>query len=151
MSPYQDQTGANADDWYACKPGSQAQVALAIAKLVAAKKGYAGPAARLVAAGNPTAAAEASGLDAGDIDAIASQIAARSAIVLPGGAAGASAAATELAMATYLINVVSGALGSTMGNGRAYRGAVHSFADVQSLVAEMNAGKIGVLMVRDAR
>ncbi|MEM6927642.1 MAG: hypothetical protein AAF602_11985, partial [Myxococcota bacterium] len=37
VTPLRDLTAANADDWYGCRPGSEAQVALAIAKLVAEK------------------------------------------------------------------------------------------------------------------
>ncbi|TNE92879.1 MAG: 4Fe-4S dicluster domain-containing protein [Deltaproteobacteria bacterium] len=149
VSPYQDQTGANADDWYQCKPGAQAQVALAVAKLVAAKKGYNGPAARLVAAGDPAAAAAASGLGEGDIDAIAAQIVSRDSVVLPGGASGATTAATELAMACFLINVVSGMAGKTFGLGTAYTGPVHSYGDVKALIDAMNAGSIGALLLGD--
>jgi anaerobic selenocysteine-containing dehydrogenase len=38
VSPHRSHTGANADDWYKCTPGTEAQVALAIAKLVADNK-----------------------------------------------------------------------------------------------------------------
>jgi len=148
VTPLKDQTAANADDWYACKPGSEAAVCLAIAKLVADKKGARGKAARLVSGGDPAAAATASGLQASDIEALAELFAAGHAVALPGGTIGASMAATQLAAATYLLNLVAGAKGDTFHAG-GYTGAIHGASDLDALVAEMEAGRVGVLLIDD--
>ncbi|MCA9493064.1 MAG: twin-arginine translocation signal domain-containing protein, partial [Myxococcales bacterium] len=146
VTPVKDQTAANADDWHGCVPGTEAMVALAIAKLVADAKHYAGPATAMLAAANVEAAASASGISAETIQSIAKAFAAESAVALPGGINGASAAATRLAGAVYLLNHVSGH--ETMRPG-GYRGPISSLADVQALVADMQAGKVGVLLLDD--
>ncbi|MFT4625708.1 MAG: Fe-S-cluster-containing dehydrogenase component/anaerobic selenocysteine-containing dehydrogenase [Myxococcota bacterium] len=148
VSPHRSQTGANADDWHACSPGSEALVALAVAKLVAAKKGYTGPALALVNSGDLGAAAVASGLSEEVITDIAAQVAAGPSLALPGGTAGASTQSVDLAVATYLINVVSGAAG-TLFTLNGYRSPVHDFSAVQALLAEAAAGGVGVLLLDD--
>ena len=148
VTPIKDQTAASSDDWYACKPGSEAAVCLAVAKLVAAKKGARGKAAQLVSAGDPAAAAAASGLAESDIEAIAELFAAGHAVALPGGVIGASMAATQLAAATYLLNLVGGAKGDTFDAG-GYAGALHGASDLDALVAAMEGGKVGVLLIDD--
>lgn len=146
VSPFRGQAGANADDWFAVAPGSEAQVALALAKLVAQRKGYSGPGASLVSSGDPAKAAAAAGLDVSDLEQIASIFAAAPSIALPGGVTGASAAATELAAAVYLLNVVSG---SSLFQTGGYAGAIHGVDRLEQLVADMKAGRVGVLLVND--
>ena len=148
VTPIKDQTAANADDWYACKPGSEAAVCLAVAKLVAAKKGARGKAASLVAKGDPAAAAAASGLAESDIEQLAEWFAAGHAVALPGGAIGASMAATQLAAASYLLNLVAGSKGDTFLPG-GYQGPLHGASEIDQLVADMEAGKVGVLLLGD--
>ncbi|MCB9678386.1 MAG: 4Fe-4S dicluster domain-containing protein [Alphaproteobacteria bacterium] len=148
VSPYRDQTGANADDWYAVKPGSQALVARAVARIVATKTGYAGPA--LAALGNvdTAAAASAAGIEAAQIEEIAAHFAAGDAVALPGGPAGASGSATELAAATFLLNIVAGSAPKLFSAG-GYMAPVGNAADVQALVAALESGSVGVLFVDD--
>ncbi len=145
-----DQSGSNADDFFAAAPGSEALVALAVAKLVATKKGYNGPLSSVISAGDPAKAAAASGLSAEQITAIAEQFAgASAAVALPGGVAGASTAAVDLAVATYALNIVSGNGGKTFGKG-GYGGPIHGYDAVQKLIADINSGAISVLLVDDA-
>ncbi|MEQ1503495.1 MAG: 4Fe-4S dicluster domain-containing protein, partial [Myxococcota bacterium] len=147
ITPHQDQTAANADDWHACKPGTEAMVALAIARLVADKKGYQGPARAMLAAGDPKAAADASGIPESTIVAISAMFAAGGAVALPGGIAGASAAATRLAAATFVLNAIADERDLFSGGG--YRGPVSSYGDVEQLIADLDAGTVGVLIVDD--
>jgi len=149
VSPYRDQTGANADDWYAASPGSQALVARAVAKLVAAKKGYNGPALAAIGNVDAAAAASAAGIEAAQIEEIASRFAEGHAIALPGGSTGASASATELAAATYLLNIVGGAAPDLFKAG-GYAGPVHNAADVDALIADLQAGNVGLLFIDDS-
>ncbi len=146
VTPLKDQTSANADDWHACVPGTEAMVALAIARLVADAKGYNGPATAMLAAADVAAAATASGVPQAAIEAIAKDFAANRAVALPGGVNGASAAATRLAGAVYLLNVVSGH--DTMRAG-GYQAPIASLGDLQALVADMEADRVGVLIVDD--
>ncbi|NCG17473.1 MAG: 4Fe-4S dicluster domain-containing protein [Rhodobacterales bacterium] len=147
VAPMRSQSGANADDWYAATPGSEAQVALAVAKLVAEAKHYSGPATKLVAGADVAAAAAAAGIDAAAIEEMAKHFAANPALALPGGVSGQSGSATELAAAVYALNIVSGHNLMTSGG---YAGQVSSFADLEALVADMKAGKVGVLLIDDA-
>jgi Fe-S-cluster-containing dehydrogenase component/anaerobic selenocysteine-containing dehydrogenase len=147
VSPHRGQTGANADDWYPAHPGSEAQVALAVAKLVAERVGYSGPLAGLVGQANVEGAATAAGLKKEDLEAIAAEFAAGAAVALPGGAAGASAAATDLAIATYALNLVSGNGGITFGFGPVYAGPIDAVGAVEALIAD--AANIAVLFVDD--
>lgn len=147
VSPMKDQTAANADDWYACKPGTEAQVCLAIAKLVAKKTGKGGAAAKAVASADENAAAAAAGLTVEHLTEVAEHFAHGHAVALPGGIVGASANAVELAAATYLLNLVGGSKDTFMAGG--YRGHVHGFDDVQKLIEDMKGGKVGVLLIDD--
>jgi Fe-S-cluster-containing dehydrogenase component/anaerobic selenocysteine-containing dehydrogenase len=149
VAPYRDQTGAKADDWHAVTPGSQALVARAVAASVAQKKGYTGPALAALGSVDAAAAAAAAGIDAAVIEQIAAQFAAGASVALPGGTSGANAAATELAAATYLLNIVGGAAPNLFHLG-GYQAPVHNTADLESLVADLKAGKVGVLFVDDA-
>ena len=144
VSPHMDQTGANADDWYPCRSGSEAHVAFAIAKLIAAKKGYSGQAAAILDGIDVAAAASQSNLAESEIDAVASLFAeAGTAVALPGCNDG------DLAVATYLINLVSGNGGKSFLSG-GYDGPIHGGSDIAQLVADMNAGAVDVLLLGDS-
>jgi Fe-S-cluster-containing dehydrogenase component/anaerobic selenocysteine-containing dehydrogenase len=147
VSAHRGQSGANADDWFAAIPGSEAKVALAIAKLVADRIGYSGPLSGVLAAADVAGAVAASGLQQADLEGIAAQFAAGPAVALPGGVVGASRAGTDLALATYVLNIVSGNSGVTFGMGPVYAGPVHGYARVQQLIGDMQAGAIGVLLI----
>ena len=150
VTSHRDQTTANADDFFGAQPGSEALVALAVAKLVAEKKNYSGPAKSLVAAGDVAAAAAAAGIEASVIEGIANQFAsAEAAVALPGGVLGASRAAVDLAAATYLLNIVSGNDGVTFGAAGGYSAPISTYEELAALIGEMKAGKIGVLLVDD--
>ncbi|MBT3222906.1 MAG: molybdopterin-dependent oxidoreductase, partial [Proteobacteria bacterium] len=92
ISPYRGQTGANADDWYACRPGTESMVAMAIARLVAEQRPQANEAAReLALQGNPDDAANASGISIEIIQDIADRMLnSGPSVALPGGTSGAS-------------------------------------------------------------
>jgi molybdopterin-containing oxidoreductase family iron-sulfur binding subunit len=149
ISPLRGQTGANADDWFPCQSGSEAGIALAIAKLVAEKKSYSGPLNGILASADLGKAAEAAGLDVEALIGIAAHIAAVGAsAILPGGVAGNSAAATDLAIATYALNVVAGNIGNTF-NPLGYTGPIHGSGHLKKLISDMNAGDIGLLLIDD--
>jgi len=145
VSPHRGHTGASADDYYAVMPGSETLVALAVAKLVAEKKHYSGPALALLASADVAAAASASGLSADDIEAIATQFAAMHGLAMPGGTTGGT---TDLAAAVYLLNVVGGAMGHSFGLG-GYNGPISSTRDLELLVADINAGRIQTVILDD--
>ncbi len=106
-------TSAMADLHLQAAPGTEAMVAMALAKLVAEKKGYSGPAKSLVAGGDPAAAASAAGISAERLTEVAGWIAAGPSVILPGGVSTA-ADPTNLAIATLLLNEVAGNVGKTV-------------------------------------
>jgi molybdopterin-containing oxidoreductase family iron-sulfur binding subunit len=145
VSPLRDQTGANADDFFGCKPGSEATVARAIAGLVAKRKGASAAVTSLIGNVSAADAAAASGLSEAQITAIAEQFASTEAVAIPGGVTG----TTDLAAATYLLNLAGGA-GGTLFTLGGYRGPVHGIDAIAQLKADLDAGKVGVLMLDDA-
>ncbi|MEZ4240254.1 MAG: 4Fe-4S dicluster domain-containing protein [Myxococcota bacterium] len=149
ITPHRDQSSANADEWHTCRPGTEAQVALALAKLVAATRAYDGPGQELLASADPDAAAQASGVPVATLQALAALFSGQEpgVVVLPGGIAGASANAAELAAAVTLLNVMVG--DSRLWSADGYRGPISTAADVDALVADLEAGNVGVLMIDD--
>lgn len=144
VAPHMDQTGANADDWHHCTVGGEVAAAFAIARMIADKKSYAGPARALLDTVDVAASAQASGLSTDTLAQIAERFAsAPAAAALPGATPDA-----DLAVATLLINVVSGNVGRTVFTD-GYNAPMHATRHVASLIEELNAGKIGVLLLGD--
>lgn len=143
VAPHRGATGANADDFHGVKPGSEVLVARAIAGLVASKKGASAAVKALASGVSVDDAASASGLSAADIEAIASRVATEASVVLPGGASG----TTDLAAATYVINLAAGAKGFTLAG---YQGQVSSLSALQALMDDLKAGRVGVLLLDEA-
>ena len=146
VTAHLDQTSANADDWFAATPGSEADVALAVAKLVADAKKYNGPLRPMLAKGDVARAAQRSGLSEDEIKAIAKHVADEPSVALPGGAKG----GTDLALATFAINMVSGNAGKTFGFGTGYSGRMDGIARLKGLLDAMKGGQVGVLLLDDA-
>ncbi|MFT7520902.1 MAG: Fe-S-cluster-containing dehydrogenase component/anaerobic selenocysteine-containing dehydrogenase, partial [Kiritimatiellia bacterium] len=145
VSPHMDQTGGNADDWYACATGGQVAAAFGIAKLIAEAKSYAGAATSILSGVDPAASASAAGLTLEQLKEIADRFAnAPAAVALPGAVPDA-----DLAVATFLINVVSGNSGKTFLDG-GYNAPVHSQRHVDDLIAQMAAGNVAVLLIDDS-
>ncbi len=148
ITPRVGQSESQADHWIAARPGSEAKVALAIAKLAGEAKGYAGPAAGLLAGIDVAAAASASDVSEDKLREIAGWLAgAEPSVVLPGGSANAGADATALAVATLLCNEVLGNIGRTVVFRGSRPGQVNSYADAKALLDDCKAGKIGLLLV----
>ncbi len=147
VTPLRDQTAANADEWYACNPGSEAQVALAVARIVARKRAYLGAGQELLERASVDTAATKSGLTTAQINEIADRFASGSAVALPGGLVGSSPQGTLLAAATYLLNIVAGSQDLFTSGG--YPGPISTFAELEDLIAEMNAGRVGLLLLGD--
>ena len=133
-------TSAMADLHLQAVPGTEAMVAMALAKLVADKKGYSGPARSLVAGGDPAAAASAAGISAERLTEVAGWIAEHPSVILPGGVSTA-ADATQLAIATLLLNEVAGNIGKTVTFGDGPNVAnLGSHKDVTDLLAACAGG-----------
>ena len=126
-------TGLNADQWIACKPGSE----LAIANALAGK-------------GSIADAAKASGVADVALTRLQQELAsAQPALVLAGGS---STNALELALAVAELNKANGAVGTTIRPAEpmpAFDGAAR-FADIAAAVEHMRAGQVPIAFVRGA-
>ena len=140
VEPRAGNTSAMADLHLQATPGSEGVVAMALAKLVADKKGYSGPAKALVAGGDVAAAASASGISAERLTEVAGWLAEHPSIVLPGGV-GTAADPTNLAIATLLLNEVAGNIGRSVTFGQDANVAhVGSHKDVAAAIAAAAGG-----------
>ncbi len=131
------------------KPGTEASVAMALASLVAAKRGYSGPASSLLAGIDPASIATAADIALARLEEVAGWMAAAPSLALPGGLT-TSLGATALATATLVLNEVAGAIGSTVVfNGARNTEDLGSYADVIQVIEDAKAGRIGALFIDD--
>ncbi|HET8649190.1 MAG TPA: molybdopterin-dependent oxidoreductase, partial [Gemmatimonadales bacterium] len=75
FSPRMDLTGLNADEWHAPKPGTETLLALAMANVVASRRGNAGSLASVLSKYTPEAVAADTGISAEVISRIATEFA----------------------------------------------------------------------------
>jgi anaerobic selenocysteine-containing dehydrogenase/Fe-S-cluster-containing dehydrogenase component len=131
IGPRRSLTGLNADQWIACKPGTE----LAIANALAGR-------------GSIPDAATASGVAADTLVRLQQELAgAKPALVLAGGSA---ANALDLALAVAAINQASGAVGTTIRPAESLAGfdGVAHYGDVLAAVERMRAGQVPVAFIR---
>ncbi len=148
IEPRLGSSSIGCDDWVSAAPGTEVQVAMALAKLCAATTAYAGPGASLLSSVDVNAACAASGIAEARLAEVAAMLTAAPSVVLPGGPGTQGADATALAVATLLCNVVLGNIGTSVQFGRGFRpGQVNSYADVKALLEEAAAGNLGVLFL----
>ncbi len=131
IGPRRSLTGLNADQWIACKPGTE----LAIANALAGR-------------GSIADAAQQSGVAADTLIRLQQELAAaKPALVLAGGS---TANALDLALAVAAINLASGAVGTTIRPAESMAGfdGVAHFGDVLAAVERMRAGQVPIAFVR---
>ena len=131
IGPRRSLTGLNADQWIACKPGTELAIANA-----------------LRGSGSLTDAATASGVAEATLVRLRQEMAsARPALVLSG-ARGANA--LELALAVAALNQAAGAVGTTIrpAEGSPAFDGVARFSEVIDAVERMRAGQVPVAFVR---
>jgi anaerobic selenocysteine-containing dehydrogenase/Fe-S-cluster-containing dehydrogenase component len=131
IGPRRSLTGLNADQWLACKPGSE----LSIANALAGK-------------GSVDQAATDSGVPAAVIQALATELASAKPALVVSGVSGSNA--LDVALAVAAINQASGAVGTTIKPAApitAFDGMAHA-SHVLSAVERMRAGQVGIAFVR---
>ncbi len=122
-------SGTRCDTWWAPKPGTEAGVALALAKLVADEKGSANGA--VLGGVDAGALAGAAGIDLQKLETLAKRLASGPSVIFPGGVQNQGVNGTNLALATLVLNHVCGNVGNTVDFVRARSvGPISSFADV---------------------
>ncbi len=148
-----DLTGLNADAWHAIRPGSEAAVALAMAGVIAAERGGpadAGMLSGLLAGWTPERAAEASGVAAEVIRAVAREFAAAEpGLAVAGGIGARTRGAAAACAAVNILNYVAGNVGRTVKFGAALA-AGDGWAGLAQLARDLEAGQVGVLIVHEA-
>jgi anaerobic selenocysteine-containing dehydrogenase/Fe-S-cluster-containing dehydrogenase component len=131
IGPRRSLTGLNADEWLACKPGSE----LAIANALAGK-------------GSIDAAATESGVPAAALQRLASELAAAKPALVVSGVNGENG--LDVALAVAAINQASGAVGTTIKPAQSlggFEGIAHTDS-VLAAVEKMRAGGVGIAFVR---
>ncbi len=114
FEPRLSQTGAKADRWIAIKPGSEADVVLALGKLVAQARGLAMPPAFTNA--DPAGAAAAADISPDTLQNLASMFAsAAKPLAIPGGTALGQTNGLQVAEAVLALNALVGNLGQAGG------------------------------------
>jgi anaerobic selenocysteine-containing dehydrogenase/Fe-S-cluster-containing dehydrogenase component len=138
VGPHQSLTGMNADEWLACRPGTEHLVALALAQIVGGAGGV-----------DPAQVATAADVPLERLQQVAAAFGngGRSLAVGPG-VASSHAAAVEVARGVALLNQAAGNIGSTVHLDRAEHPATAgSYAQMTQLVAQMRTGAVGALLV----
>ncbi len=150
ISPHQSLTDMNADEWLAVRPGTEHLVALAMARLIVDGGASAGGAAQLLGTVDVEANAQAAGISSDRLRALAREFAngGQSLAVGPG-IASMHGAATAVAASVAVLNSVAGNIGRTVRLDRRERWGTTtgSYADMKALLARMNAGQVGALLV----
>jgi len=151
IEPRISSTSAKADTWWASRPGTESGVARALAKLVADKKSSQ-VGQDYLAGVNPQAEADKAGIPLAKLDALADKLAAGPSVVFPGGVTTAGTDATDLAVATLVLNAVCGNVGDTDAHsvrlsGSRNLGDVATGGQVRSLLSDCAAGKVKTLFI----
>jgi anaerobic selenocysteine-containing dehydrogenase/Fe-S-cluster-containing dehydrogenase component len=157
VEPRLSLTGANADEWVAIKPGTEAALALGMARVIltqglAPSVSERGALMDAVSSYTPEAVEQQTEVPAGTVERLARLFAAqRPSLAVAGGIASQSEQSTALIAAVNLLNYAAGNVGETVRFDRTLDfDGVASFNDVQKLIADMSAGRVDVLVVGDA-
>ncbi|HVO71245.1 MAG TPA: molybdopterin-dependent oxidoreductase [Aggregatilineaceae bacterium] len=163
FEPKMSVTGAKADRWVPVRPGAEALVAQALVRIIA-DQGF-GPADRVdrakALAGEVSLdeAAAACDLPVDELTRLARIFAeADHPLAIPGGPLSGQNGAIAATMAVQALNVIAGTIGQPGGMSitpdlpvtNLLAPPASTFADVQKLIASMNAGEIKVLLVHGA-
>lgn len=131
VGPRRSLTGLNADQWIACKPGTE----LAIANALAGR-------------GSLADAATQSGVAEATLVRLQQELSSAKPVLALSGARGANA--LDLALAVAAINQANGAVGATIrpAEGSAAFDGIARYADVAGAVERMRAGQVPIAFVR---
>jgi len=156
VGPRMSLTGMNADEWIPAAPGTEGLLALAMAEVIVRERLGAsvdvGPVRDLLGRHTPDAVAGAVGIDAEAIARLAREFAkAGRGIALAGGIPAHYPNGAEIVAAVNILNYVVGAVGKTVQFGpNSSVDMASSFKEMVDLVADMQAGKVALLLVQGA-
>lgn len=159
IGPRLSMTAANADDWFAARPGTEVFVALGMLHVILAEhlesglpRGERGELARLVQPYTPDRVAELTEVPPNDIFRLAETFARETpSIALGPGIGTASSNAMQTAIAINLLNYAAGDVGKTVhyGSGAAEPG-LSTYDQVLELAEDMKRGKVSILLFHGA-
>jgi len=150
LGPRLSLTGQNADEWLPLTAGSEATVALALARLIAEESGGdGGPYAPVLEAYDVETAARASGIPAEDLRTLALRFVEEGpSVALGPGVAGQHRNATAANLAVLVLNAVAGNVGRTVRLQSADLAApAHPYGELDSAIEAMADGAFDVAMV----
>ncbi len=157
VEPRLSLTGANADEWVAIRPGTEAALALGLAHVILAENlgppvPEGGALRAAVAAWTPDEVAKQTDVDAASVQRLARLfVRAGSPLAVAGGIAAQGAQATSLVAAVNLLNYASGAVGRTLRFDRPLDfDGVSGFAALGEELKAMSAGAFDVALVNGA-
>jgi len=148
LAPRLSLTGQNADHWVPLKAGSEAVVALAMAHVIVAEGGNAGPYyQRLLEGYDPQSAQDASGVPVEEIERLAREFRdSRPSLAVGPGISGHHRGATAANLAVHILNYVAGNVGETVRlRDRDQASPSDPFGEMASAISAMSGS--GVVMV----
>jgi anaerobic selenocysteine-containing dehydrogenase/Fe-S-cluster-containing dehydrogenase component len=151
VEPRLSLTGANADTWLKCSPGSETLVALGVMKLVLAESKASSEVIdgckKLVKNLDLDHVAKESGVSRKQMVSVAHYLSdAKASLVLSGGTAGSTANGISLHVVTALLNVVLGNVGKTIDIGL-MRKPQTNIKVIEEIIADLSKGDIKLLLV----
>ncbi|MEJ2339383.1 MAG: 4Fe-4S dicluster domain-containing protein [Gemmatimonadales bacterium] len=151
VAPRLSVSGLQADEWISCRSGTEGAAALAVAAVVAERRGGARELAGLLSRYSPEAVAESAGVPPEQIRRLGEELAAASApIAIPPGFEGQGAEAVQAHLAVAILNHLLGAIGDRVRFGSAPRsGRVASLGEMADLIARMRSGAVRTVIVAD--
>jgi len=156
VGPRLSLTGMNADQWLSVVPGTEGLLALALAHAILEHKLGRPPAdaarlAPLLAAFAPDAVAATVGIDAAAIETLAHEFAGSAGgLAVAGGMAAHYPNGAGIVAAVNVLSYVAGAVGHTIKFGADLEPAAGAYRDLLQLRADLDAGRVAVLLSRGA-
>lgn len=148
VGPRMSLTGLNADEWLDVPAGSETLVALAMAQVVASKRGHA--IAGALSAYAPAQVAKSTGLSAAQLTALGEAFAAAEpSLAVAGGIGAQHRGAIALAQAVNLLNEAAGNVGKTVTFG-ATPATTDGYGEITALFDAMRNGAYQVVLVHEA-
>ena len=154
VGPRMNLTGMNADEWHAIVPGTEASLALGMANVILSERttapADAGQLRDVLAPYSPDQVARDTGLTPDLVRKLAREfISAAPSLAVAGGIGAQHRGAIQAAAAVAILNYVAGNVGVTVRFGAGLP-ATDGYAAMEQLIADMEAGKIAVLLVHEA-
>jgi anaerobic selenocysteine-containing dehydrogenase/Fe-S-cluster-containing dehydrogenase component len=155
ISPHMSLTGSNADEWISCPPGKEVMIVLSLVKkLLEESQGLTNEEKKNLKAyireSNAGEILGKSGIDEKAFNILLSKIRkSKNFLALAGGLTSAGENSLQLQIAVNLLNYVVGSINQSVLFGADYQIGGSSAVDIQLAISDMQAGKVGLLIVEN--